>query len=122
MGEVLLKSVCNLSFMTFKTVENQFVPVVSVVQGTVYAADGGGRRAGFFCNFQIGFVLLEHGRYLEALGQGQKLVDRAEILEKIIALFLGFQTENSLKKMVDSVGFDFFIHSYLHVREVYRDI
>lgn len=93
-----------------ETVENQLIAVISVVQGTVDTAYGGGRRAGLVGDFQIGFVLLEHGSYFEALGQGKKLVDCAEILKKVVAFLLCLQAQNCLKKMVDGVGFDFFIH------------
>lgn len=56
-------------------------------------------------------MLLQHGCHLEALGEGQKFVDGTEILKEIIAFFLRLQAEDSLKEMVNSIGFEFFIHS-----------
>ena len=102
------------AFLRIEAAKDQIIAVISVIQGTVDAADGGSGRAGFFGDFKICPVLFQHGCHLEALGEGQKLVNGTQILEEIIAFLLRLQAEDGLKKMINSVGFEFFIHSFLH--------
>lgn len=47
--------------------KNQLIAVASIIQGAVHAADGGCRCTGFFCNFEIGSVVAQHGGDFKAL-------------------------------------------------------
>ena len=87
-----------------ETLKDKIVAITAIIQGTIDAADRGGGSARLFGNLQIGLMILQHGGYLEALGQGEKLIDSAEIFKEIIAFLRRFQTKDCLKQMVNSVG------------------
>ena len=108
---LLLRVPCDNVLHGFHTAEDQAVAVFPVIEGPVDPADGGGGSPGLFCDLQIGIAVPEHGGHLEPLGNGQKLVDRAQVLKKGKALFLGLQCKYSLKKMSDRVSSDFLVHA-----------
>ena len=54
-------------FVVFETVKDHCIAIVSVIQRTVYPADGSGGCAVFLGNLQIGFSVLEHFCYLKSL-------------------------------------------------------
>ena len=86
------------------------IAIISIVQGTIYTADGSSGSTGFLGNLQISLVLSQHLGYLETLGQGQELVDSTDIFEEDIALFLVLQAQDSVKQEIYSGCFDFIIH------------
>ena len=52
-----------------KAFKYHIITVVSVVEGTIDAADCCSGGAGLLSYFQIGIVVPEHGRYLKTLGK-----------------------------------------------------
>ena len=90
--------------------ENHLIAVISVNQGTVYPADGGGGSAGSLRDFLIRLLFHQHSGHFKALGKGQQFIYRAHIFEKFIAFFSVLQAEYRVKQFIHRICSDFLAH------------
>lgn len=97
----------NLLFLLFHPCKDSLIAVGSVNEAFVDPADcrSGCLRNPF--NFIVSLVLREEFGYLQSLRYGMYLVNRADTLEKPVAVFFTLKEQHRLKQFVNVVPFEF---------------
>ena len=106
--EIVCPDRCGISLSQPR--KHHVIPIASIIQRAIHAADGGRGGPCFFRNLQIGFPLPQHLGYLVALGQGQKFIDRADVFEEFVAFLRVLQAQYSLEQVIHCLRPYLFTH------------